>query len=137
MGNNANSTYHALQVEFEKRFSHGWVYQGNYTWSKALGESEGTAQTYDTHYRNPTEPQLRQAPHDLQPHPCLQEQRHLGPAGRPGQDAAAATANRVVDGVLGGWKLSGILTCDLGPAVHGDRSDRHLHQVHRRATRRT
>ena len=51
VGNNANSTYHSLQVEFERRFRRGWVYQGNYTWSKALGESEGTAQIYDTQYR--------------------------------------------------------------------------------------
>ena len=54
MGNNANSTYHAMQVEFEKRFGHGWVYQGNYTWSKAMGENElGTTQYYDNTYRNP------------------------------------------------------------------------------------
>ena len=37
VGNNENSTYHAMQVEYEKRFGNGWVYQGNYTWSKALG----------------------------------------------------------------------------------------------------
>ncbi len=54
VGNNANSTYNALQVEYEKRFGHGWVYQGSYTWSKALGESElGSTQTYDNNYRIP------------------------------------------------------------------------------------
>jgi hypothetical protein len=25
-----------MQVEFEKRFTKGWVYQGNYTWSKSI-----------------------------------------------------------------------------------------------------
>ncbi|MBI3680931.1 MAG: carboxypeptidase regulatory-like domain-containing protein [Acidobacteria bacterium] len=41
--NFASSTYHSLQVEMTKRFSSGWLFQGNYTWSKTLGEEEGEA----------------------------------------------------------------------------------------------
>ena len=33
-----------MQIDFSKRFSHGWVLQSNYTWSKALGEEEGSGQ---------------------------------------------------------------------------------------------
>ncbi len=40
-GNFAASTYHSLQVELVKRYAHGWIFQGNYTWSKTLGEEEG------------------------------------------------------------------------------------------------
>jgi hypothetical protein len=114
VGNNANSTYHAMQVEYEKRFSHGWVYQGNYTWSKALGESElGGTQNYDNNYRNPqnrsfdkrimtfsrTNVFKSNAIYEL---PFGHDRRFM------------KNANRLVDGVLGGWKLSGILTYTSG-----------------------
>jgi hypothetical protein len=36
-GNNANSTYHALQMQFTRRLSHGFTNTTTYTWSKALG----------------------------------------------------------------------------------------------------
>jgi len=39
--NFGSSSYHSLQVEVVKRFSHSWTFQGNYTWSKALGNYEG------------------------------------------------------------------------------------------------
>jgi len=35
-GNYFSSNYHALQVQFTKRMSHGLQFQSNYTWSKAL-----------------------------------------------------------------------------------------------------
>ncbi|MBI3207722.1 MAG: carboxypeptidase regulatory-like domain-containing protein [Candidatus Solibacter usitatus] len=41
ISNFGNSNYHSLQVEVLKRFSRGWMFQGNYTWSKALGNEEG------------------------------------------------------------------------------------------------
>ncbi|MGH9905660.1 MAG: carboxypeptidase regulatory-like domain-containing protein [Pyrinomonadaceae bacterium] len=43
-GNTANSSYHSMQLDFSKRFTNGWVLQSNYTWSKALGEEEGSGQ---------------------------------------------------------------------------------------------
>jgi len=50
-GNLANSTYHSLQVELMKRFSAGWTFQGNYTWSRALGEEDGAGQELLDSYR--------------------------------------------------------------------------------------
>lgn len=50
-GNFANSTYHALQVEVIKRFTQGWTVQSNYTWSKSLGEEEGSGQEQRDDYR--------------------------------------------------------------------------------------
>lgn len=43
-GNFGNSTYHSLQIEVIKRFSHGWTLQSNYTFSKTLGDEEGNGQ---------------------------------------------------------------------------------------------
>ncbi len=50
-GNFANSTYHSLQVELNKRLANGVVFQANYTFSKALGEEEGSTQEQRADYR--------------------------------------------------------------------------------------
>jgi hypothetical protein len=116
VGNNANSTYHSLQVEFEKRFGHGWVYQGNYTFSKALGESEGTAQFYDTAYRNAQNLSFDKR---LMAFNRTQVFKSNGiwelPFGHG--KSMLKNAGRVVDGFLGGWKLSGILTFTTGRPI--------------------
>ena len=51
-GNFASSTYHSLQVEFTKRFANRWTFQGNYTWSRALGEEEGAGEEMIDSYRD-------------------------------------------------------------------------------------
>lgn len=51
-GNFAGSTYHSMQVEVIKRFTAGWTFQGNYTWSKSLGEEEGAGQEMVDSYRD-------------------------------------------------------------------------------------
>ncbi len=50
-GNFASSTYHSLQVELNKRLANGVVFQANYTFSKALGEEEGSTQEQRADYR--------------------------------------------------------------------------------------
>jgi hypothetical protein len=46
MGNNpGSSTYHSLNVQVTKRLSHGFTNQFAYTWSRALGESDGDGAT--------------------------------------------------------------------------------------------
>jgi len=114
VGNNENSTYNALQVEFEKRFSGGWVYQGSYVWSKALGQSElGSTQTYDNNYVDPFN---RSADKRIMTFNRTNVFKSNGIYELPfGKDRRwMKTANRLVDGVLGGWKLSGILTYTSG-----------------------
>jgi len=51
LGNYANSTFHSLQVEWDKRFARDWNFQANYVWSKALGEEEGAAQQLEDQFR--------------------------------------------------------------------------------------
>jgi hypothetical protein len=114
VGNNANSTYHALEVEYEKRFGHGWVYQANYTWSKALGENElGATQNYDTNYRNPQNRTLdKRIENFSRTHVFKSNGVWDLPVGR--DRSFLRNANRLIDGVLGGWKFSGILTLSSG-----------------------
>ncbi|PWT91390.1 MAG: hypothetical protein C5B55_08180 [Blastocatellia bacterium] len=42
VGNGAYSNYNALQVEIRRRYSHGFDFQANYTFSKALTDFEGS-----------------------------------------------------------------------------------------------
>jgi hypothetical protein len=51
-GNFANSTWHSMQVEYTKRFSKGWTWQGNWTWSRTLGEEEGDGEEMIDSYRD-------------------------------------------------------------------------------------
>jgi hypothetical protein len=114
VGNNGDSTYHALQVEFEKRFGRGFVYQGSYTWSKALGENElGSLQYYDNNYRDPQNRRFDKRIMNFSRTSVLKSNgTYELPVGRG--RALLRDANRLVDGVLGGWKVSGILTWTTG-----------------------
>lgn len=114
VGNNADSTYHSLEVEYEKRFSHGFVYQGSYVWSKALGENElGSTQYYDNNYRNP---QNRRFDKRIMTFSRTSVFKSNGiyeiPVGKG--RALLSSANRLIDGILGGWKVAGILTWTSG-----------------------
>ena len=39
-----NSNYHAMNVRFDKRLSHGFHFQANYTWSKFIDDAEARAE---------------------------------------------------------------------------------------------
>jgi len=41
LGNPGNSTYHSLQLQFTRRLTNGFTNVTTWTWSKALGESDG------------------------------------------------------------------------------------------------
>ena len=56
LDSNANSWYHALQVNAQKRLSHGFQVNLAYTWSKALGEGYGRNESggaIQNTYQNP------------------------------------------------------------------------------------
>ncbi|HEU4388729.1 MAG TPA: TonB-dependent receptor [Blastocatellia bacterium] len=49
LGNFAFSNYHSLQMEIRRRFSHGLQFQANYTWAKALTDSNGSQSTLESY----------------------------------------------------------------------------------------
>ena len=113
VGNNGNSTYHSFQAEFERRFSRGFVYQGNYTWSKALGESEGTAQFYDAGYRNNRDLSFdKRILNFNRTHAFKSNGIWELPVGKG--RALLGNAGRLLNAVAGGWKVAGILTWTSG-----------------------
>ena len=110
------SNYNGLQIQVEKRFSNGFLLTANYTYSKtmdvrsydpafttvATGSTQSAAGTpFDYHT-----PRVNYAPSDLDDTHVLNGyfvyDLPFGHGRRFGSNL-----NRVVDGVIGGWRLSG------------------------------
>jgi hypothetical protein len=113
----ANSTYHGLQVVFEKRYSNGLELSANYTWSKSIDD----ASLYDTNVtwlgsygpnsgfalQDPNKPYLERSLSTFDvPQQAKINYTYELPFGRG--KAFLNTAPRAVDLVLGGWKTAGV-----------------------------
>ena len=125
--NAADSIYHSMQLVWEKRFSKGLTALANYTWSKSLDDSSVTGQ-YSLAWMGGS--------------PAMQNPLNLGlERALSGNDVAhrfvatgvwelpfgrgrrfGSDLNRVLNGVLGGWELSGILTLQSGPPLQVSQS---------------
>lgn len=99
-----NSSYHALESSIEKRFSHGYLINSSFTWSKALDA------------RDAPNPAFRQSGRGLSQYDravnwVLSHMWEL-PYG-PGQKwGSSATGVRKI--ALAGWKFSGVTTVQSG-----------------------
>src|SRR5258708_8096638 len=103
-----------MQVEFERGLGHVFVSQGNYTWSKALGERElGGTKKNDYNYRNPQNRRFdKRIMNFSRTHQFKSNGIYELPVGRG--KTFVRNANRLIDGIVGGWKVSGILTYTSG-----------------------
>jgi hypothetical protein len=107
--------YNAFQASLNKRFANGINFLAAYTFAKNMGNADGNVGGFiQNSYRadlehGPVTPDLRHrfTLSYLWEVPVGQGRRFL------------SSANRVVDGVLGGWELSGITTIQSGEAVTG------------------
>ncbi|HEX5412939.1 MAG TPA: carboxypeptidase regulatory-like domain-containing protein [Terriglobia bacterium] len=138
----ATSSYHALQVRFEKRAGHGLSFVGNYTFSKFLTNSDaggnawigggggagigfvGSPQDFTnlalekSLSANDTPQRLTFAVvYDL-------------PFGRGRQ--LGQNMNRVLDGVVGGWKVTPFVTFQSGQPISVDDANSLLADGHQR-----
>ncbi|MBS1827452.1 MAG: carboxypeptidase regulatory-like domain-containing protein [Acidobacteria bacterium] len=107
LSNFANSNYHSMQVEVQKRFGRGLTFQSNWTWSRTLGEEDGGTQSFLASYRDGrnrrqdrrllgfhiTHIVRNSATYEL---PFGKGQRFLGASGK------------VLDRIVGGWQINGI-----------------------------
>ncbi len=64
LANYSNASYHALQLELRRRSPSGVQYQANYSFSKALTDSSGTAVRFDPFLDN-AQPELERARADF------------------------------------------------------------------------
>ena len=88
-----------------RRFSRGVVYQGNYTWSKALGESEGIAQFYDAGYRNNRDLSFdKRILNFNRTHAFKSNGIWELPVGKG--HAVLGNAGKLLNAVVGGWKVA-------------------------------
>jgi hypothetical protein len=95
----ASSNYHALQVNFSKRFSQGLQIEGNYTWAKNIEEGENHQDSYNI--RN----DRAIAGIDLA-HRFVVGYLYELPFGKGRKFGAKVPG--VVDALIGGWQINGI-----------------------------
>ncbi|HYO81931.1 MAG TPA: hypothetical protein VES20_11045, partial [Bryobacteraceae bacterium] len=103
-----NSTYHSLQVSFNKRFSRGYTVLGSYVWSKFIdiasndgngSTSPGSTNPFDWNYdrgRSDFDVNHRFVTSFIWDVPLFRD------------------AGRLTRSLLGGWQLNGILTLQSG-----------------------
>jgi hypothetical protein len=102
--NTGYSWYHALQIQVERRYSHGFTFQGSYTFSKAMEAVQ---------YLNPVDP----SPYESigafdRPHRVTMSGIWDIPFGRG--RAYGASLPGAVQFLAGGWQLNGIVLRQAG-----------------------
>jgi hypothetical protein len=112
--NQAQNSYHALQVEAKRRYASGLQWQANYTWAKNLSTSPygETGQTRFDPLLDNARPQLAKArsAFDLR-HAFKMNAIYDMPFGK---GKAFLNMPGVVDKIVGGWQLSGIYSWQSG-----------------------
>src|SRR5947207_3742782 len=115
---NANSWYHALQIRFQKRASHYISFEGNYTISKLTDDSSAGRNAWlgNLFLDNPQVLDDLKAEHAISANDTPQRLTAAIIFDVPvGKDRLIGGAmNPVLDGILGGWSLNGVVTLQSG-----------------------
>jgi Carboxypeptidase regulatory-like domain/TonB dependent receptor len=113
-GNFGNSTYNSFQVQYTKTFSHGLFIQGNYVFSKALGDgNEADISTFITDFRTLRNESLDKEPLSFNRANVLRGTGFYELPFGPGKMFGGNT-HGVLAKLLGGWQLGGLFTKDSG-----------------------
>lgn len=110
-----NSTYHALNVKFEKRFSHGLNFLGNYTWSKFIDDVEGSSELGGGEGSGYQHIEARKLDKSLSGSDIRHRLAFSSLYELPfGKGRRWAIENRVLERIAGGWTVGGILEARTG-----------------------
>lgn len=101
----ASSNYHALQVSFSKRLSHGMMLDGNYTWAKNIEEGLTHQDSYNLRGSRGL------ATIDIA-HRFVVSYLYELPFGKGRKFGANSPG--LLDAVIGGWQFNGITTFQSG-----------------------
>lgn len=101
----STSLYHALQLSVNRRMSNGLLVAGSYVRSKAEEEGESHQNSYDIKASRSA------ANYDI-PHRFVMSALYEIPVGRGRR--FGTNAPLVLDGLLGGWQINGIITVQSG-----------------------
>jgi hypothetical protein len=112
----ADSNFNSAQIKVEKRLSRGLSVLSSYMFSKAISNGRGESGAGGVGNSLPQNPQNYQAERSLadehRPHRFVASYVYELPVGHG--KPVLPNANRLVNGVLGGWTTSGILTRSSG-----------------------
>jgi hypothetical protein len=101
----SNSIYHSWQNTFKRRFSHGVFFEGSYTWAKLIDTGASHQNTYDVAASRAL------AEQDIA-HRFVASFVYDLPVGR-GRSLDTGDS-RLVNAILGGWQVNGIVTYQSG-----------------------
>jgi hypothetical protein len=101
----SSSTYHSLQVRFNKRYAHGLQFEGSYVWSKVLDNGANHQDSYNILADRAV------TSYDIT-HRFVVGYIYELPFGRGRR--FGANAPRAVNWALGGWQINGITTVQSG-----------------------
>lgn len=101
----SNSTFHALQLTAERRFSRGFSILANYQWAKAIDDSSAVKGSAITR-TNSFDQSFDKGPADF-------DKRHVFNASAL-WDLPVRFDNRGLNAVFGGWSINGILSLWTG-----------------------
>lgn len=104
----SNSSYHALQNTFKRRFAQGFMFEGNYTWGKIIDTGDNHQNTYDI------EASRALAGQDIA-HRFVLSVVYDIPVGRG--RAVGTGGSRIAEILFGGWQLNGIVTLQSGTPI--------------------
>jgi hypothetical protein len=127
------AAYNGLQLSFDKRFSRGLQFTSNYAWSKNLDEGSSASLAFNGSVPNPFDIRFNRGKSGL-------NFTHIWTTYGVWEMPKLANQNKFVQGVLGGWELTGIWHLqsglpfsiqgggpygnnDSGANVYGDRAD--------------
>ncbi len=111
----AFSNYNAMLVKFEKRFSHGLTFMLSYTFSKLLDDGSGVASFLEpaTGHQNGYDRRADYAVSDQDvPQRFVYSFTYALPFGRG--RTFGSNWSPVLEGMLGGWQATGVLTLQKG-----------------------
>ncbi|MEP6945939.1 MAG: TonB-dependent receptor [Acidobacteriota bacterium] len=113
LDNSGKYLYNGLQVELRRRFTHGLYFQANYTFQKTLTNSPGVDQRRQEFELDATRPQLEygRAQYD-QTHVFNLNGIYELPFGKGRR--FLSNSGGVLDTILGGWQLNGIVRLASG-----------------------
>jgi hypothetical protein len=104
----STTSYHALQISWNKRMSAGLQVAGSYAYSSAMETGESHQNSYDVAASNAI------ASYDI-PHRFVTSVLYELPFGHGRR--FGGNWHALLDGVLGGWQVNGVITVQSGPAL--------------------
>ena len=115
VGSSGWSNYHGLQAEIRKRFSRGWYYQVNYTWSKAFTNAEQAQAEFAPYLDNAVGDPLEKKRNNQDVHHVLKGNAVYELPFGPGQ--RFFDKGGFMGKVFGGWQISGIAQFRTGRPI--------------------